>query len=75
MNSIENVSEHLDKIDKQSQNDEKKLVTYALLLVVLVQSATRSEWKTRAELAMARFSSLLLEHRCSISYSTSLNAS
>ena len=48
--------EHLDKIDKQSQNNEKKLVTYALLMVeVLVQSATWSEWKTREELAMAEF--------------------
>lgn len=76
MNSIENMLEQLDKIDEQSQNNERKLVTYVLLLVeVLAQSATRSEWKTGEELAMAGFSSLLLEHRCKISYSTSLNAS
>ena len=56
MNSIEKMLDQLDKIDKQSQNNEKKLVTYALLLVeFLVQSATRSVWKTRAELAMAGF--------------------
>lgn len=40
--------EHLDKIDKQSQNNEKKLVTYTLLMVeVLVWSETWSEWNAR----------------------------